>query len=121
MNQERDHSLHTLLDLDGFKYFVGGKGHRVQFDVKTTEVSPGRPHGVKYLLTIHDEKGERIGGFDNAHPVRASDGPGGRRHEYDHKHCFRTVRPYEYSDAATLLEDFWKLADDVLREEGVRL
>ncbi len=37
----------------------------------------------------------------------------------DHRHRFRTVRPYEYQDAATLLEDFWVLVDSVLKEEGV--
>jgi hypothetical protein len=29
------------------------------------------------------------------------------------------VRPYEYQDAATLLADFWKKVDAVLREKGV--
>jgi hypothetical protein len=37
----------------------------------------------------------------------------------DHRHRLRTVRPYDYRDAATLLEDFWKAVDSVLRERGV--
>ena len=45
----------------------------------------------------------------------------GKRSEYDHKHRFKNVRPYDYSDAVTLLEDFWNLAEAVLKEEGVKI
>jgi hypothetical protein len=38
---------------------------------------------------------------------------------YDHKHRLKAVRQYEYQDAATLLADFWKTVDAVLREKGV--
>jgi hypothetical protein len=31
----------------------------------------------------------------------------------------KTVRPYEYKDAATLLADFWSALDAVLREKGI--
>jgi hypothetical protein len=31
----------------------------------------------------------------------------------------RTIRAYEYQDAATLLADFWEAVDAVLRERGV--
>jgi hypothetical protein len=59
-------------------------------------------------------------GFDNAHGVRESAGPGGRgRRAQDHKHRLKTVRPYEYKDAATLLTDFWTEVEAVLRERGV--
>jgi hypothetical protein len=37
----------------------------------------------------------------------------------DHKHRLRTIRAYTYTDAATLLEDFWKTVEVVLRERGV--
>jgi hypothetical protein len=40
---------------------------------------------------------------------------------HDHKHRFKTVRPYDYRDALALLEDFWKLVEDVLQEEGVTI
>ena len=46
-------------------------------------------------------------------PIRAVDSP------QDHRHRLQTIRSYEYSDAATLLEDFWKSEDAVLRERGV--
>lgn len=117
----RDHSLDTLLDLDGQVMFIGSAGHRVQFKVAAVSPSPERPHGLKYSLTVHNAKGERIAGFDNAHAVPEANRPGGKRTEFDHKHRFRTVRPYEYSDAGALLADFWTLAEDVLKEDGVQL
>ena len=36
----------------------------------------------------------------------------------DHRHRLRTIRAYDYRDAATLLADFWGTADTVLREKG---
>lgn len=117
----RDHGLDTLLVLDGQRYFMGDKGHRVQFDVSQVEVSHERPHGLKYSLTVHNPRGERIAGFDNAHSAPSGGKPGARKVEFDHKHRFKTVRPYEYQDAVTLLEDFWQLAGSVLREEGVEI
>jgi hypothetical protein len=37
----------------------------------------------------------------------------------DHRHRLRTIRPYEYQDAPTLLADFWNTVDAVLCEKGV--
>jgi hypothetical protein len=31
----------------------------------------------------------------------------------------RTIQPYDYQDAATLLTDFWAQVDAVLKERGV--
>lgn len=72
----------------------------------------GEPHGIDYALTLHGPDGERLAGFDNAHPV------GGRKRgePQDHRHRLRTIRAYEYRDAATLLADFWRTVDTVLRE-----
>jgi hypothetical protein len=92
-------------------------------------VSPGKPHGIDYSLALHGPDGERLVGFDNAHPV-ARRKPG---EPQDHRHLparsrsfasakagrLRTIRPYEYRDAATLLADFWTTADAMLRERGV--
>jgi len=55
-------------------------------------------------------------GFDNAHPV----GKQKRGEAQDHRHRTRTVKPYDYSDAATLLADFWTEVDTVLKERGVQ-
>jgi hypothetical protein len=37
----------------------------------------------------------------------------------DHHHRLRTIKAYDYRDAATLLGDFWTTVDAVLRERGV--
>lgn len=73
------------------------------------------PHGLDYSLTLHGPDGERLVGFDNPHPV------GARRRgaAQDHRHRLRTVKAYDYQDAATLLGDFWILVDAALREKGV--
>jgi len=116
---ERDPGLDTLLDLHGQTLFVDDIGHWVKFVVVRTEATAERPHGLRYSLTLHAPDGERLVGFDNAHGVREGGGPGTRRRrERDHRHRLRSIRPYEYTDAAALLEDFWKEVDEVLRERG---
>jgi hypothetical protein len=121
MSVERDPSLDTLLDLDGQTFFVDEVGnHWVKFEVKQTAPTMERPHGLDYSLTLHAANGERLVGYDNAHSVKGSSGPGAKRPvAYDHKHRLRTIRPYDYKDAATLLEDFWAEVDAVLKERGV--
>jgi len=79
--------------------------------------SPEKPHGLDYSLTLHDGEGQRILGFDNAHAIKEGYGPGAKtRIEYDHTHKGERVRFYEYTDAATLLSDFWTEADRILEE-----
>jgi hypothetical protein len=117
----RDPSLDTLLELDG-QLLVGDAagGHWVKFEVRRVPASAEKPHGLDYSLTLHGPDGERLVGFDNAHALRVSAGPCGRRQAaYDHKHRLRTVRPYDYADAVTLLADFWAEVDAVLKERGV--
>jgi hypothetical protein len=112
----RDPTLDLLLDLDGQVLVVDPEaGHWVRFVVTRVPVSPEKPHGIDYSLTLHGPDGERLVGFDNAHPVAWQR----RGLAQDHRHRLRTVRPYEYRDAATLLADFWKTVDAVLRERGV--
>ena len=116
---DRDPGLDTLLELHGQTLFVDEAGHWVKFVVVGVEVTPERPHGLSYSLTLHAPDGARLVGFDNAHPVRERRGPGmRRRRERDHRHRLRTVGPYDYKDAATLLEDFWNAVDAVLKERG---
>ena len=116
---DRDPGLDTLLDLHGQILFVDEAGHWVKFIIVRTEATPECPHGLSYSLTLHSPDGARLVGFDNAHPVRERRGPGTRRRGVrDHRHRLRTIRPYEYRDATTLLEDFWAEVDEVLRERG---
>lgn len=121
MAGRRDTGLDTLLDLDGQTFFIDGEGrHWVKFEVKRCEVSPERPHGLRYSLTLHDASGKRLVGFDNAHSISAKSGPAKRsKQSQDHKHRLRTVQPYDYRDVATLLGDFWVEVDAVLKERGV--
>ena len=116
MTAPRDPTLDVLLDLDGQVLVVDPDGgHWVRFVVTRVPPSPEKPHGIDYSLTLHGPDSERLVGFDNAHPVARQ-----RRGEpQDHRHRLRTIRAYEYQDAATLLADFWAAVDAVLREKGV--
>jgi hypothetical protein len=119
-----DPSLDALLDLDGQLFVIDEAGrHWVKFDVKRVPATTERPHGLSYSLTLHEATGKRIVGFDNAHPVPGQSGPAARsrRTTNDHKHRLRTVRPYDYQDAGSLLVDFWAEVEAVLAERGVTL
>ena len=112
----RDVSLDVLLDLHGLVLVVDPEGgHWVRFIVRRVPVSSAKPHGLDYSLTLHGREGDRLAGFDNAHAVHGQ--PWGKAH--DHKHRFRSLRPYEYQNALTLLQDFWALVDEVLDARGV--
>ena len=114
--EPRDPTLDVLLDLDGQVLVVDPEGgYWVRFLVTRVPVSPGKPHGLDFSLTLHGPEGERLVGFDNAHPVARQQ----RAEPQDHRDRLRTTRAYEYQDAATLLSDFWTAVDAVLRERGV--
>ena len=118
--------MDTLLDLDGQVLVLDPQTrHWVRFVVTRIPPSEEKPHGLDYSLTLHgpdsgDPNDTRLIGFDNAHAIRGQSGPGGRREAWDHKHRFRKVRPYDYTDAASLLADFWKAVEHVLAERGVK-
>ena len=111
----RDPSLDVLLDLDGQVLVVDPAGHYwVKFVVTAVPPLPEKPHGLNYSLTLHGPNGDRLVGFDNAHRVEKQK----RGDPQDHRHRLRTISAYEYTDAATLLGDFWTTVDSVLREKG---
>jgi hypothetical protein len=113
-----EHSLDTLLLLDGETFVVEG-AFWVKFVIKQVPASPAKPHGLDYSLTLHDGDNQRLLGFDNAHPITEGAGPGARtRIEYDHKHKGKRVRFYIYADAVTLLGDFWTEVDLILKERS---
>lgn len=59
-----------LLDRNGQALVVDPEGgHGVRFVVTRVAVSPEMPHGQDCSLTLHVPDGERLVGFDNAHPV----------------------------------------------------
>lgn len=119
MVSSKDHGLDILLHLDGDRYFIDEDGaYEVCFSIKKTSVSTGKPYGINYSLVLIDKHGERIVGFDNAHPV-----PDGKRRSskktvtFDHKHVRDRTTPYNYQGAVKLVADFWKEVDKILREK----
>lgn len=78
-----------------------------------------RDHTLDVLLDLNvllDLDGQvLVVDLDNAHRAQ-----GRKRGEArDHQHRLRTIKAYQYRDAATLLADFWRTVDAVLRERGV--
>ena len=93
--------------------------HSVKFVVRRVSATSERPHGLVYSLTLHDENGVRLLGFDNSHAIREGAGPGARtRIAREHRHAGEAVRFYAYRDAATLLADFWKQVDSILEKRS---
>lgn len=86
----RDPTLDALLDLNGQVLVVDPEGgHWVRFVVTRVPVSSEKPHGIDYSLTLHGPDGERLIGFDNAHPVARQK----RGDPQDHRHRLRSIRP----------------------------
>ena len=113
MTKKTDFGVDSFLALNGDRYFVDDKGSlEVIFKVTRVAVTPGRPHGLKYVLMLLNAKGERVVCFDNAHAVSQGSGPGMKHSKrYDHKHTGNKVTPYEFKDAHTLVVDFWDEVD----------
>lgn len=115
----RDSGLDTLLDMDGY-ILDQGAGYWVKIEVRFQDrPTVERPHGISYSLTLHDPRGRRLLGFDNAHAVKPSKRKkyAGRRVEYDHKHRHPRDQgvPYEFVDPYQLLEDFFRAVDKALK------
>lgn len=73
-----------------------------------------------YALTMHEQGGERVMGYDNAHAVKP---PGkykyaGQILQYDHKHRHIADKgaPYKFKDSYQLLQDFFADVDRILKE-----
>jgi len=66
---DRDPGLDTLLHLHGDTLFVDDAGHWVKFVVVQTEVTPERPHGLRYSLTLHAPDGARLVGWKEVDQV----------------------------------------------------
>jgi len=118
-NHEPEHSLEFLLAFDGRIDWLE-QGYRIEFRIGRVPPEGRRPHGLAYAFTLHAPDGTRLLGFDNARAVPAA---GARRQRSqaatDHWHRSGTAagRPYEFVDAATLVNDF--LVERTLAELGV--
>jgi Family of unknown function (DUF6516) len=114
-----DPGLDRLLDLDGFLAEIA-QGYWVKIVAKRVPIDEARPCGIAYALTLHDSGGNRVFGIDNAHVVRMRRGLAGRVSSVrDHLHRGEIVRAYQYRDADTLIEDFWRGAEAILKEAGI--
>lgn len=111
--------LQTLLELNGHICEVGD-GYWIKFEATLVTVTNARPAGIKYSLTIHAPSGERLGGYDNAHAAKTGNGPGRQKGPPDdHRHRGRSMERYPYTDAETLVRDFWCLVEGIMKEEGI--
>ena len=114
--------LDYLLGLDGNIEFQNDEGYWVKMDVACVAVTPERPYGIKYSLTLHAPDGARLIGFDNAHGGIKPEGSHflhvGKKYPYDHRH--RHVADggvlYEFDTAYQLVSDFYAEVDRVLKE-----
>ena len=118
-----DQGLEFLLAFNGRIHHLE-KGYWLKFDIMRVTATAERPHGLSYSLTLHAPDGTRLVGFDNAHDVPPRGSRFKRRGEAtDHWH--RTEkdlgRPYLFTDAQTLLDDFFDEVERILRERGVSL
>jgi hypothetical protein len=113
MTRGPDYELEALLSLHGHE-FRFTNGYVMKFEARQVKPSQGRPHAVKYSLTLHDPQGRRIYGIDNAHRI-------GPRREFDHRHLHgaRKVVRYGYRGPVTLLDDFFCEVERILRQRGV--
>jgi uncharacterized protein DUF6516 len=119
MDEEAE--LEVLLSLDGQSYEAAA-GYLVEFVARRTEKTAARPHGISYALVFRPKDGEPYVRFDNAHAVER---PGGRfvkgSEAHDHWHRTETDhgRPYAFTTAMQLLDDFWREVKRVMGEKGI--
>jgi Family of unknown function (DUF6516) len=114
--------LEPLLALDSAAFEMA-PGIVVEFSARRILQTPERPHGISYALVLR----RKAGGvpwlrFDNAHGIaKRSRGYGRKRVAYDHWH--RTAqdqgRPYNFTTAMRLLDDFWREVKRILDEKGI--
>jgi hypothetical protein len=116
-----DAQLEVLLSLDGARW-EAADGYVVEFRVHRTQKTPARPHGITYALVCRPADGEPFVRFDNAH---AAERPGGRfvktPKTFDHWHQSESDpgRPYAFTTASQLLEDFWREVKRAMNERGI--
>jgi len=114
--RKKDFGIDVLFAQNRDRYFIDEKGDlEVIIKAVRVDITPERPHGLKYSLVVLNAKGERVIGFDNAHGVSHGSGPGKKNSkQYDHKHIGDKVQPYNFVDANTLVVDFWKEVDKLV-------
>lgn len=115
------HTLEFLLAFDGRSHVLE-YGEWLKFRVREVPVTVNRPHGLRYSFTLHAQNGQRLLGFDNAHPIRemlGSDAGGAVPYDHWHRSPSDPGRPYDFVSVEKLLMDFFAEVERVLRERGV--
>lgn len=114
----RDYLLDLHLSRIGYD-----NGYWVTIRVFEIEPDEGRPHGLQYSVTLHDENDARILGYDNSHAVDVATGPARKSRKpkrFDHiDRRGRKSVPYEFTTPFQLLADFFAEVDEILKKEGV--
>ena len=115
--------LEPLLALDGSSFEMA-PGVIVEFSARRTDVTAERSHGISYALVLRSKKGGLPWvRFDNAHAVDEG-GRGYRRKRAAYDYWHRTEkdkgRPYNFTTAVQLLDDFWKEVRRALDEKGIQ-
>jgi hypothetical protein len=99
------------------------KGYWATFRFLRVPPDEGRPHGLQYSLSLHDENDDRLLGYNNAHLVDVGGGPSKksrRPKEFDHINWRgKKPVPYKFTTPLNLLKDFFADVDKILKEEGV--
>jgi hypothetical protein len=110
-----------LLDFHGRRHWYEG-GYFAKFEIRRVKATKDRPHGLRYSFTLHAPDGRRLVGFDNAHPV-GNKRSRSRKRAVVADHWHRTQgdpgRPYQFENAARLIEDFFNEIARVLTERDV--
>ena len=114
----REETLLTLLAYDGLVYVLECQ-YWLKFSVHEVEPSIRVPHGVGYSFTLHSPEGERVLGFDNAHPVprlgnKLVEAPVASDHW--HRDGNDPGRPYDFVSAEQLITDFFSAVEKRLNE-----
>lgn len=121
MREPQEHTLEFLLAFDGRLHHYPN-GYFVKFEIKRVPATEERPHGLRYSFTLHDPDGQRLIGFDNAHTVAAV-GSRFKDRPVAADHWHRTEndpgRPYTFTDAERLVDDFFGEVERVLTERGI--
>jgi hypothetical protein len=118
--RQSDHGLEFLLAFDGHVHHLEG-GYWLKFEIRRVQDTRARPHGLSYAFTLHAPDGTRLIGFDNAHglPRRTPYSRRGESHDHWHRGARDPGRPYDFTDAATLIDDFFDEVERVLKEKGI--
>ena len=75
--------LENLLNLHGEIYPMDN-GYWVKFEAYQVAPTIRIPHGIRYSLTLHDKRNNRVIGYDNAHSFKSSQKYGAKKETYDH-------------------------------------